>query len=170
MLIGTFIIVISAPKFDVKKDDAVYASIYAVLGLIADRYYIRPKPRSHSHPSRRIYFLRRTFRSNCRSRDLLPSVPYRDKKYYRSASLRRTGSSRDRPHWVPLCRLLLRNRMHFTDSGAPARKVPLPRTAAGIRTQSRPVCFFDIIDKKNRSKRVGYSRLFRRLFRDSVFL
>ena len=35
MLIGTFIIVISAPKFDVKKDDAVYASIYAVLGLIA---------------------------------------------------------------------------------------------------------------------------------------
>lgn len=35
LLIGTFIIVISAPKFDVKKDDAVYASIYAVLGLIA---------------------------------------------------------------------------------------------------------------------------------------
>lgn len=100
----------------------------------------------------------------------MPSVPYRDKKYHRSASLRRTGSSRNRPHWVPLCRLLLRNRMHFTDSGVPARKVPLPRTAAGIRTQSRPVCFFDIIDKKNRSKRFGYSRLFRRLFRDSVFL
>ena len=93
----------------------------------------------------------------------MPSVPYRDKKYHRSASLRRTGSSRDRPHWVPLCRLLLRNRMHFTDSGVPARKVPLPRTAARSRPQPFPVCRPDIIGNESQTERMGYSRLSGRL-------